>query len=345
MIFLRFDAEVDRNLAFKQASDLIVRKFEKVNHDIQTAQKSQRGYLLTKDEEFLDGYKESVSVLPDQLFELLTLVRSDSIPSEVSYVADGEFRDLYNLWVDLYDHLSRTIELKFDQADFKALTVVRSGKGEKLANEIDQTVSRLNARLNPANDLALERLKEITSYLDLMFWIFVGLLATIGVVIVVLHHRRVELPLTEITNWLSRNSEDRSETLPKVPLSDPQLRAVREALASFQAALRKANEEKLEILEKQLRDQFEFSSVLAHEVRTPLATMHGLLALWRSEGLFDKNDNGYNQLERSAASLLEVVNSALDYQAIRDGTYETTAQPIEVPNFLNTLLDNEKKSP
>lgn len=99
--------------------------------------------------------------------------------------------------------------------------------------------------------------------------------------------------------------------------------------------------DKIKAAEAIASEQSRFSSVLAHEIRTPLSTVLGLVEVLRNKHSEDLKsigcDKKFRQIETSAKLLREMINSVLDYTKIKAGKLSLNPQPHSIPLLLEEL--------
>jgi signal transduction histidine kinase len=86
----------------------------------------------------------------------------------------------------------------------------------------------------------------------------------------------------------------------------------------------------------------EFISIVSHEVRTPLTSIHGALNLLKSGLGGELNDQGRQLLDvayRNSQRLVRLVTDILDLQKIESGAMTFNLRPIEVAPFLAQAID------
>ena len=89
-----------------------------------------------------------------------------------------------------------------------------------------------------------------------------------------------------------------------------------------------------------MKDRF-FSSV-THDLRIPLTAMQGYLGLFR-DGLYgdlsEKQMRVIVSLSQASSSLLEMINSLLDFSKLRSGKYVPTMEPVDLEEVVNDVLE------
>lgn len=89
-----------------------------------------------------------------------------------------------------------------------------------------------------------------------------------------------------------------------------------------------------------MKDRF-FSSI-THDLRIPLTVMEGYLSLFL-DGLYgDMSDNQMRAivaLSRASTTILEMVNSLLDFSKLRSGKYVLSKEPVDLEEVVNDVLE------
>ena len=110
------------------------------------------------------------------------------------------------------------------------------------------------------------------------------------------------------------------------------------------AALQAFEDAQGKLLEGQRLEQLknEFISIVSHEVRTPLTSIHGALNLLKFGLGGDLNEQGRQLLDvayRNSQRLVRLVTDILDMQKIESGAMTFNMQPIELQPFLAQAID------
>lgn len=102
-------------------------------------------------------------------------------------------------------------------------------------------------------------------------------------------------------------------------------------------------EEELDEKKRMERLKDEFISVVSHEFRTPLTSIHGSLGLLRAgvggDEFSPKAQKLIELAKRSTERLVRLVNNMLDLQKISSDAFVLTLTPIEVKTLLEQALD------
>jgi signal transduction histidine kinase len=114
-------------------------------------------------------------------------------------------------------------------------------------------------------------------------------------------------------------------------------RRLNAALQDFESAQDELLEQKK--IERQKND---FISVVSHEVRTPLTSIHGALNLLKSGLGGELNPQGQRLLDaayRNSQRLVRLVNDLLDLQRIESGTMTFNLRPVHVRSLLEQAVE------
>ncbi|NRF65984.1 response regulator [Aquincola sp. S2] len=88
------------------------------------------------------------------------------------------------------------------------------------------------------------------------------------------------------------------------------------------------------------RAKSRFLANMSHELRTPLNAVLGFAQLLQLDAaLSDRQGEALDAIRQSGEHLLALINDVLDLSRVEAGKLELQAQPIELPQFLQTVLD------
>jgi len=90
-----------------------------------------------------------------------------------------------------------------------------------------------------------------------------------------------------------------------------------------------------EISDRATQAKTEFLANVSHEIRTPMNTILGVVQMeMRKDDLPSEYKNALRLINRSAGSLLEIVNSVLDISKIESGHFEITVEEYDVASLI-----------
>ncbi|MDE1184588.1 diguanylate cyclase [Paraburkholderia sp.] len=105
-------------------------------HDLETAESAQRGYLLTRDERYLDPYRRGLLDLDQSLPQLQQLVSADERSVEL-------VRRIEQAMTAKRGELARTVDLAQDGNRGAALTLMQTGEGRVQMERLHADVAQL----------------------------------------------------------------------------------------------------------------------------------------------------------------------------------------------------------
>src|SRR5207247_7892915 len=86
----------------------------------------------------------------------------------------------------------------------------------------------------------------------------------------------------------------------------------------------------------------DFISIMSHEVRTPLTSIHGAINLLKAGLGGDMNAQGQRLLDvcyRNSQRLVRLVNDLLDLQRIESGTMTFNLRPVDLRSLLEQAIE------
>ena len=92
-------------------------------------------------------------------------------------------------------------------------------------------------------------------------------------------------------------------------------------------------------LESSLRARLEFMSRVSHEIRNPMNAIMGMTDVLRETSLTDLQRRYLDTLGKSSHSLLELLNSLLDFSALESGKTTVEKIPFELLKVLESAID------
>ncbi|WP_370264309.1 ATP-binding protein [Limnobacter sp.] len=149
-------------------------------------------------------------------------------------------------------------------------------------------------------------------------------------------------PLKQMSDQLAKMRDSHPQHL-ELNLTEPALAHLNTRFNSLidrvklrEHELRLARAKEVAQLTQAVKEREEFGSLLAHEIRTPLTTLLGTLNIMNSE---HRQANAIEMKTMTAVSksLLSLVNSALDYNSLGNGSVSLVSEPFEVQALCDRL--------
>lgn len=306
----------DETHAMQQQAAQFEHKSDELKTLVSEARSSVRGYLLTGNPDMLNAFhsaQHTVPVLLTSLDERHVLGFDDA-------------------WKDLELHLAAEVDFhRLGRGDI-SLQLVQT-------DHVQQYFDNLFFALNTYQTFQQKQLQEAFVREDSIRayeHVVIGLSFLLSLVLIALlgwkYRQNIGLPLQQLIRKLNMHPSNLAKALGNVQVKEPQLAKLRDAVIfQHDEVIALKNQRLAQEIEK-TRAQEEFSAVLAHELRTPLTTLMGLADLTKVESYYTA-EQVLRDSRAVAASLLDLVNSTLDYQRIKLGQFEpkiSNVSPVEL---------------
>ena len=270
--------KVKNNTEFLQKSQEIIRNSGILHKAVIEMQSSLRGYLLTLDTNFLDGYKKGLEDLPGFIAEQRNLIKSNK---EQLQILDS-ISMLHLQWVKYADTLIGTRNKVSTASQLKYInlfeTKLKKQVGKKINDEISQMFGVFDRieyrmrRIHGNNLIASIQRTHTISFIFFGLTIIIGLASTIYIVSLISKRIKTMVRLAEnISQGRFTNlKDDRKDELTSLSIS---LNSMSNSLDKNINELRRRNDE----LDK-------FAHVVSHDLKAPLRGIHNVIK-WIEEDL------------------------------------------------------------
>lgn len=263
---------------------------------------SQRGYVLTRDESYLDTYRRASATIDARILSLIAVTDDD--PAQAGRI-HGISEDIAAKVAEM----ARTVELVSTQRSAEARTLIQTGMGERLMDEVRQALEQFIA---DENQKLLDRNRGID---DLRRWLVGAIVAALAGA-VILAYTLFTRTQREVTALAQNRNLLRSENEVLESLVQERTRAVEEARAHA--------EHERERVETLLQDT-------NHRIGNSLATVSSLLGLQ----LIRSKSEEVRQALDAARSRVHAIASA--HRRLRLGDDLETAS---ADDFLGAVLED-----
>ncbi|MBL1174850.1 CHASE3 domain-containing protein [Pantanalinema sp. GBBB05] len=231
---------------YKVEADL--RSLEKVLIDAETG---QRGYLLTRKEEFLQPYYEAIKEFKTTFQAIHQLVQDN--PAQVERL--DQFRTQAQAKIE---NMEKTIALSRNRQYFQAIALVSSGQGKRMMDEIRQDLAKMievESQLLEVRKASADQAAKVSAIVTLG-----GIVATIcfGLLVLWFIAREIIRPINQATNAIASSSNEIAATV------EQQERTITQQAASVNETTTTMDE--LSASSQQSAQQAEAAAVSAQQV-------------------------------------------------------------------------------
>jgi two-component sensor histidine kinase/CHASE3 domain sensor protein len=263
---------------------------------------SQRGYVLTLDQSYLETYQRAAAAIDTRILSLIAVTDGDPEQAERIRAISGDI-------AAKVAEMARTVELVSTQRSAEAKTLIQTGMGERLMDEVRQALEQF---IGDENQKLLDRNRGID---DMRRWLVGAIVAALAGA-VILASTLFTRTQREVTALARNRMLLRTENEVLEGLVQERTRAVEEARAHA--------ERERERVEALLQDT-------NHRIGNSLATVSSLLGLQ----LIRSKSEEVRQALESARSRVHAIASA--HRRLRLGDDLETAS---ADDFLDAVLED-----
>ena len=308
--------KVEKNSEFLNTSQEIIRNSGKLHQSIIEMQSSFRGYLLTGDSSFLDGYNEGINNMPALLVEQRNLINENNYQMNILDSIDY----MHQIWIEYSTSLieaNKNKETSEASRNFYATlfeSKLKRACWKKINDEIAQkflAFDRSEYKLRSIHGNNLKSTIQRTHIISFTFFaltIIIGISSTIYIVRLI--SKRIKTMVRLAENISKGNFTAVNDT------KNDELTSLSSSLNIMSANLNN-NIRELKIKNDEL-DKFAY--VVSHDLKAPVRGIHNVVT-WIEEDLSNEISSEMRKyldiIHEKTKRMEDLINGLLDYARIR----------------------------
>lgn len=327
--------KVERNIEFLNKSQEVIRNSTRLHKTMIDMQSSFRGFLLTQDENFLDGYKNGLTTIPELIAEQEELIKENPIQMSIL----DSIKSLHDSWLDYSDTLinARKITVSSSSRDsYQSLfnDLLKNQVGKNINDNISKNFAEFDKveygiRKIHSNNL-ITSIKRTHSFSMIFFILTIIIGISTALYIVSRTSKRIRTMVK-----LAENISDGHFTT----ITD----SSKDELTSLSISLNKMSENlqrNINELEDRNAELDKFAYVVSHDLKSPLRGIHNVIN-WTEEDLgaeLSQQMKKYLDIIRHRTKRMEdLINGLLEYARVRG---KTTPQITNVNEIVYQIIDS-----
>ncbi len=275
------------------------------------AETGQRGFIITGNETYLEPYERSLSNLNSIIVKIEKLNNDKH-----SDLLQNAKLSIYPLLKHKITELNKTIDIMRTLGFNASAAMISTDEGKRI---MDQIRNGISAIINEEEKMLQNNTKQsVIDGQNLLFKYIVGIVVsiTITTVAIIFTYSQLNIKHRNITNLLKIEINKKTK-----------------ALQESNLFLKKLNND----LKKQDIMQKEFINIAAHELRTPVQSIIGYIAMVKS---FPENFKNYLEpLERNSVRLYQLTEDILDVAKIESNNLNLKKEKFDISLLLKGSID------
>jgi two-component system, sensor histidine kinase and response regulator len=338
VVLLNYKAVLEAN-EWVDHTQRVINQADALLIDMLEAESGQRGYLLTRQDKFLDSYTAASASIGDNLARLKALTADN--PEQ-----QANLQRMQPLVEERGQFIRRTLDLSAAHAHDAAIAMVAEGRSKALMDDIRRSLQNFGA---VEVGLLQQRRAAAQSLETRLRVLVIGGTILVSIILIATAlgtMRQLMRPLSALLAGTRALGAGRLDH--RVPLmSEDELGALAAAfnhMAESQAeAKRSLDESSVRLHEATLAAEAastaksEFLANMSHEIRTPMSAILGLSHLLEHTELAPKQRDHVKKIKVSAHSLLGILNDILDFSKVEAGKLELAPVPFRLDDLMGTL--------
>jgi len=325
--------KVERNIHFLNKSQEIIRNSGRLHKAIIDMQSSFRGYLLTSDTNFLDGFKHGTKIIPSLFAEQINLVKGN-------YAQMGILDSIRILHMEWKNYASALINSNIKASNSPSERRVYNKLFEgKLKKQIGKNLNDQIANMFSDFDKSEYRLRKIhssnlivsidrTHKLSAIFFILTIIIGVFSILYIVWFISRRIQTMVLLAEGISSGS-----FATVVDNKNDELTNLTTSLNKMSGNLSKTIKE----LQNRNTELDNFAYVVSHDLKAPLRGIHNAIK-WIEEDfskeLSPQVKNYLDIIPKRTKRMEDLINGLLDYARLRK---KTPSEIIDVNEIINEI--------
>jgi signal transduction histidine kinase len=325
--------KVEQNIQFLNKSQSIIRNSDDLNRTIVGMQSSLRGYLLTEDSSFLEGYTRGLKVVP----VLLNFVRDLVSQNKRQLRILDSIENLHVQWINYANGLIKSMShSNIPSSEYLTLFEGQLKKqvGKKLNDQIAVKFADFGKMEYETRDVRSDNLRlsirhtHIFSLTFLVLTVIVGLTTTFYIVSLISKRIKQMVKLADSIskgNFISLNDNRKDE-----------LTALSNSLNLMSASLHK----NIAQLESRNAELDKFAYVVSHDLKAPVRGIYNVIQ-WIEEDLSQEMSPEMKRymsvISGRAKRMEDLINGLLDYARLRE---RTAVEYIDLNKLIGEIVED-----
>jgi signal transduction histidine kinase len=330
--------KVKQNTEFLNKSQEIIRNSDKLHQSIIEMQSSVRGFLLTEDTAFLDGYTNGLKSIPILIVQQRKLITDR--PQQLIYLDSINF--LHKLWVNyatsLIDAKRSALVSNGSRDAYNLLfeSKLKKQVGKNINDEVERKFADFNKieyesrSIRSGNLISSIKKTHFISFVFFLLTIIIGITSTIYIISLISKRIKTMVRLAESISKgeFTTLNDDRKDELTGLSTS-----------LNIMSHRLKMN---IQELEKRNAELDKFAYVVSHDLKAPIRGIHNVIK-WIEEDLKQELSPEMRRylsiIPQRTKRMEDLINGLLDYARTREKTIpEKTNVTDLVKEIVETIV-------